>query len=71
MIKQGAATSNTLGTIAFMYCNLGVLLSLFRNADDELNSIAAATLTGMLYKVQGLVINVNKCGQYYFHNYSN
>ncbi|XP_034244242.1 mitochondrial import inner membrane translocase subunit Tim23 [Thrips palmi] len=49
-MKKGAASANTLGIIALMYSGFGVVLSYFRNAEDELNTLAAATLTGMVYK---------------------
>lgn len=49
-MKNGAAAANTLGSIALMYCGLGVLLSWARETEDELNTLASATITGMLYK---------------------
>jgi len=57
--KQGSATANTLGVIAVMYSSFGVLLSLARGADDELNTIGAATATGMLFKSTS---GLRKCG---------
>lgn len=33
-----------------MYSGFGVLISLARGTDDELNTLAAATMTGLLYK---------------------
>lgn len=48
--KGGAGSANVLGVIAVMYSGFGVLLSFARGADDELNTLAAGTLTGLLYK---------------------
>ena len=38
---------------ALMYSIFGVILSKSRGADDELNTLAAGTLTGLLYKSSG------------------
>ncbi|CAL1532928.1 unnamed protein product [Lymnaea stagnalis] len=48
--KGGASTAQTLGVVALMYSVFGVFLSLGRGVDDELNTVTAATATGMLYK---------------------
>lgn len=48
--KGGAGSANVLGVIAVMYSGFGVLLSYVRGADDELNTLAAGTFTGLLYK---------------------
>ncbi|XP_064458441.1 mitochondrial import inner membrane translocase subunit Tim23-like [Ornithodoros turicata] len=48
--KGGAGSANILGVIAVMYSGFGVILSFARGADDELNTLAAGTLTGLLYK---------------------
>jgi len=53
IVKQGSANANTLGCIAVMYSTFGVLLQQVRGVDDELNTIAAATATGLLYKSTG------------------
>nr|CAD7424422.1 unnamed protein product [Timema monikensis] len=53
VMKQGAATANTLGVLAVMYSGFGVLLSWGRGVDDELNTLTAATTTGLLYKSSG------------------
>ena len=53
MMKQGSATANTLGVLAVMYSGFGVLLSWGRGIDDELNTLTAATATGLLYKSTG------------------
>nr|QBH72749.1 hypothetical protein [Thermobia domestica] len=50
VMKQGAATANTLGVLAVMYSGFGVLLQWLRGTDDEANTLAAATATGLLYK---------------------
>jgi import inner membrane translocase subunit TIM23 len=52
-MKQGSATANTLGVLAVMYSGFGVLLSWGRGSDDELNTLTAATATGLLYKSTG------------------
>jgi import inner membrane translocase subunit TIM23 len=49
VMKQGSATSSTFGTIAVLYAAFGVMLS-FAREDDEINTIAAGTLTGLMYK---------------------
>lgn len=48
--KQGASSGQSLGVIALMYSVIGVLLQLGRGVDDELNTLTAATTTGLLYK---------------------
>lgn len=55
VMKHGSATANTLGVIAVMYCGFGTLLSLGRGTDDELNTVTAATATGLLYKSSGII----------------
>lgn len=52
-MKQGSATANTLGTLAVMYSGFGVLLQWIRGEDDDINTIAAGTATGLLYKSSG------------------
>jgi len=59
IMKHGSANANTLGTIAVMYSAFGVFLSWARGNDDDLNTIAAATATGMLYKSSA---GLRKCG---------
>lgn len=39
--------------IAVMYSGFGVILSWLRGVDDEVNTIAAGTATGLLYKSSG------------------
>lgn len=48
--KQGASSAQSLGVIALMYSVIGVLLQLGRGVDDEINTLTAATSTGLLYK---------------------
>jgi mitochondrial import inner membrane translocase subunit TIM23 len=50
LMKQGSATANTMGTIAVLYAGFGCLLSFARGEDDEINTITAGTLTGLMYK---------------------
>ncbi|XP_065160475.1 mitochondrial import inner membrane translocase subunit Tim23 isoform X2 [Atheta coriaria] len=50
VMKKGSTNSNMLGSIAVIYSAFGVILSYARGADDDLNTIAAATATGCLYK---------------------
>ncbi|XP_023724367.1 mitochondrial import inner membrane translocase subunit Tim23 isoform X3 [Cryptotermes secundus] len=59
VMKQGSATANTLGVLAVMYSGFGVLLSWGRGSDDELNTLTAATATGLLYKSTA---GLKKCG---------
>jgi len=49
--KKGASYAQSLGVIALMYSVFGVGVSKIRGVDDELNTLGAATLTGLLYKV--------------------
>jgi len=37
-----------------MYSGCGVIISKVRNAEDELNTLAAAIITGLAYKSTGL-----------------
>jgi len=57
--KNGAATGNSLGVMAVMYSSFGVLLSWQRGTDDEYNTLAAATATGLLYKASS---GLKRCG---------
>ncbi|XP_030341521.1 putative mitochondrial import inner membrane translocase subunit Tim23B isoform X1 [Strigops habroptila] len=51
--RQGALWANTLGSLALLYSAFGVIIEKTRGAEDDLNTIAAGTLTGMLYKSTG------------------
>jgi len=49
--KRSAATAQMLGVVALMYSALGVLISKCRESeDDAVNTLAASTLTGLLFK---------------------
>ena len=50
VMKQGARSANTLGVVAVMYSVFGVGLNYLRDTEDEINTLAAATTTGLLYK---------------------
>ncbi|XP_045109698.1 mitochondrial import inner membrane translocase subunit Tim23-like isoform X2 [Portunus trituberculatus] len=59
IMKRGSASANTLGVVAFMYSGLGWLIYHFRgNQEDHVNTVSAATLTGLLYKSTA---GVKKC----------
>ncbi|GIY52317.1 mitochondrial import inner membrane translocase subunit Tim23 [Caerostris darwini] len=57
--KRGAGTANILGVVAVMYSGFGVIFSWLRGVDDEVNTIAAGTATGLLYKSSS---GLRKCG---------
>ncbi|CAH1181382.1 unnamed protein product [Phyllotreta striolata] len=59
IMKKGSATANTFGSVAVIYSAFGVILSWARGADDDLNTIAAATATGCLYKSTA---GLRRCG---------
>ncbi|KAL1121943.1 hypothetical protein AAG570_003351, partial [Ranatra chinensis] len=59
VVKHGGANANMLGILAIMYSGFGVILSWSRGCDDELNTLTAATATGMLYRSSG---GLRKCG---------
>ncbi|CAK6969701.1 mitochondrial import inner membrane translocase subunit Tim23 [Scomber scombrus] len=48
--KQGASWANTLGSVALLYSVFGVAIEKARGAEDDINTVAAGTLTGMLFK---------------------
>ena len=51
VMKRGAASANTLGVVAVMYAGLGTLLSYARGTEeDPIDTLAAGTLTGLLFK---------------------
>ncbi|CAH1794548.1 unnamed protein product [Owenia fusiformis] len=58
--KQGASSAQALGVVALMYSVFGVIISKARGADDELNTLTAATMTGLLYKSSA---GWKKCGR--------
>lgn len=48
--KQGASWGNSLGSVALLYSVFGVAIEKARGAEDDINTIAAGTLTGVLFK---------------------
>lgn len=50
VMKHGSSLANTLGMVTVMYSGFGVLLSWARGTDDSVNTLAAATMTGLLFK---------------------
>ncbi|XP_043263753.1 mitochondrial import inner membrane translocase subunit Tim23-like [Colletes gigas] len=50
VMKRGSSLANTFGIVSVMYSGFGVILSWARGTDDSLNTLAAATATGMLFK---------------------
>lgn len=48
--RQGASWANTLGSVALLYSVFGVAIEKARGAEDDINTVAAGTLTGMLFK---------------------
>ncbi|XP_066148909.1 mitochondrial import inner membrane translocase subunit Tim23 [Euwallacea fornicatus] len=59
IMKKGSATANTFGSVAVIYSAFGVFLSWARGTDDDLNTITAATATGLLYKSTA---GLKRCG---------
>ncbi|CAH0546101.1 unnamed protein product [Brassicogethes aeneus] len=59
IMKKGSATANTFGSVAVIYSGFGVILQLVRGTDDDLNTVIAATATGLLYKSSA---GLRKCG---------
>ncbi|XP_063985242.1 mitochondrial import inner membrane translocase subunit Tim23-like isoform X2 [Diachasmimorpha longicaudata] len=50
VMKNGASVANTLGVVTVMYSGFGVLLQWVRGTDDFVNTLTAATATGILFK---------------------
>ncbi|XP_054988330.1 mitochondrial import inner membrane translocase subunit Tim23-like [Sorex araneus] len=48
--KQGAVWANTLGSLALLFSAFGVVIEKTQSAEDDLNTVAAGTTTGMLHK---------------------
>ncbi|XP_061763698.1 mitochondrial import inner membrane translocase subunit Tim23 isoform X1 [Nerophis ophidion] len=48
--RQGASWANTLGSVALLYSAFGVVIEKARGAEDDINTVAAGTLTGILFK---------------------
>ncbi|KAI5606911.1 mitochondrial import inner membrane translocase subunit Tim23, partial [Silurus asotus] len=51
--RQGATWANTLGSVALLYSTFGVIIEKIRGAEDDLNTMTAGTMTGILYKSPG------------------
>ncbi|MEE6488642.1 hypothetical protein FKM82_015300 [Ascaphus truei] len=51
--RQGALWANTLGSLALLYSAFGVIIEKTRGAEDDLNTVVAGSMTGMLYKSTG------------------
>uniref|UniRef100_A0A8C2LL30 Mitochondrial import inner membrane translocase subunit TIM23 n=1 Tax=Cricetulus griseus TaxID=10029 RepID=A0A8C2LL30_CRIGR len=51
--RQGTLWSNTLGSLALLHSAFGVIIEKTSGAEDDLNTVAAGTMTGMLYKCTG------------------
>ncbi|XP_058804294.1 mitochondrial import inner membrane translocase subunit Tim23 isoform X2 [Phymastichus coffea] len=50
VMKHGSSLANTFGVVTVMYSGFGVLFSWARGTDDSINTLAAASATGMLFK---------------------
>ncbi|XP_076142490.1 mitochondrial import inner membrane translocase subunit Tim23 isoform X2 [Alosa pseudoharengus] len=48
--RQGATWANTLGSVALLYSVFGVVIEKARGAEDDVNTVVAGTMTGVLYK---------------------
>lgn len=52
IVKHSASAARPLGILMLYYSGFGVLCSTIRRgADDELNTVISATLTGLLYRI--------------------
>ncbi|ERE81148.1 import inner membrane translocase subunit Tim23-like protein [Cricetulus griseus] len=51
--RQWALWANTLGSLALLYSAFGVIIEKTLGAQDDLNTVPAGTMTGMLYKCPG------------------
>nr|XP_046223816.1 mitochondrial import inner membrane translocase subunit Tim23 [Oncorhynchus gorbuscha] len=60
--RQGASWANTLGSVALLYSVFGVAIEKARGAEDDINTVAAGTLTGMLFKSAGGLKGVARGG---------
>ena len=60
--KDMARSAQTLGVVALLYSIFGTVISKARGAEDELNTISAGTLTGMLYRASGGLKAVGRGG---------
>lgn len=53
MTRQGALWANTVGSLALLYSAFAVIIEKTRGAEDDRNTVATGTMTGMLYKCTG------------------
>ncbi|XP_031434371.1 mitochondrial import inner membrane translocase subunit Tim23 [Clupea harengus] len=53
VMRQGATWANTLGSVALLYSVFGVAIEKARGAEDDVNTVVAGILTGVLYKSPG------------------
>ncbi|KAG3286410.1 TIMM23B [Ictidomys tridecemlineatus] len=60
--RQGALWANTLGSLALLYSAFGVIIEKTRGAENDLNTVAARTMIGMLYKCTGGLCGVAQGG---------
>lgn len=74
--RQGASWANSLGSVALLYSAFGVAIEKARGAEDDINTIAAGTLTGVLFKsasglkgaVRGGLLGLALSGAYALYN---
>jgi len=74
--RQGASWANTLGSVALLYSIFGVAIEKARGAEDDINTVAAGTLTGMLFKstsglrgvARGGLVGLAMSGAYALYN---
>jgi import inner membrane translocase subunit TIM23 len=59
VFKNGARLANTFGTISVYYSIFGIILEKVRGCEDELNTVAAGTSAGLLYKSTS---GLRRCG---------
>ncbi|XP_067015364.1 mitochondrial import inner membrane translocase subunit Tim23 [Anabrus simplex] len=50
MLKRGSVWAQTCGVLALLYSVAGVALTFQRDCDDDLNTMVAATTTGVVYR---------------------
>ncbi len=63
LVKHASGAARPLGIVMLFYSAFGVLISKIRGgADDELNTVASAGLTGLLYKSASGLRNCAKGG---------
>ncbi|XP_032463907.1 mitochondrial import inner membrane translocase subunit Tim23 isoform X2 [Phocoena sinus] len=67
--RQGALWANTLGSLALLYSAFGVIIEKTRGAEDDLNTVAAGTMTGGLRGVaRGGLAGLTLTGLYALYN---